>query len=231
MLKVALVTDGPYGDRAFETINEIFNTSFIELEQPSSMFLDEIEIPGKDLKLLENANILITYTTHPDLTLELVDKLYNKVNWVIVAAWKGAGFKNQLEFHGNVTCPYIMCELEENGNPLFDEFVSKIGKPKIDLKLDGNKLKDITVLRSSPCGSTAFVAEYIKEIYLNKTLAEELPVEAGLKLQHYPCRSSKIRLFSDDECKKTMASGFHKDAFEEAIAFAKRGLENKNIKM
>ncbi len=29
------------------------------------MFLDEIEIPGKDLKLLENANILITYTTHP----------------------------------------------------------------------------------------------------------------------------------------------------------------------
>ncbi|MCE7699884.1 MAG: hypothetical protein K8E24_014045, partial [Methanobacterium paludis] len=147
MLKVAIVTDGPYGDRAFETINEIFNTSFIELEQPSSMFLDEIEIPGKDLKLLENANILITYTTHPDLTLELVDKLYNKVNWVIVAAWKGEGFKNQLESHGNVTCPYIMCELEENGNPLFDEFVSKIGKPKIALKLDGNKLKDITVLR------------------------------------------------------------------------------------
>lgn len=22
----------------------------------------------------------------------------------------------QLEFYGNVTCPYIMCELEENGN-------------------------------------------------------------------------------------------------------------------
>jgi hypothetical protein len=231
MLKVVIVTDGPYGDRAFETMNEMFNTAFIELEQPSSMFLDEIDIPEGDLKLLENANILITYTTHPDLTLELVENLHSKVDWIIVAAWKGDGFKNQLESHGNVTCPYIMCELEENGNSIFDEFVSKVGKPKIDLTMDGNKLKDVSVLRSSPCGSTTFVAEYIKEKYLNQTLAEELPVEAGLKLQHYPCRSSKIRLFSDDECKKTMASGFHRDAFEEAVAFANRSLENREIKM
>ena len=26
-----------------------------------------------------------------------------------------------------------------------------------------------------------------------------------------------MRLFSDEECKKEMASGFHKDAFEEAL--------------
>lgn len=219
MLKVAILTDGPYGDRAFETINQEFNTVFLELEQPSSMFVDDIEIPEKDLKLLEDVNILITYTTHPDITLELVERFADKVDWVIVAAWKGDGFKNQLEAYENVICPYIMCELEENNNPSFNEFVSKIGKPILDLTLDGDKLKDVTILRSSPCGSTKFVADYIKEKYLDRNIdPENIPIEAGLKLQHYPCRAAKMRLFSDEECKKQMASGFHRDAFQEAIS-------------
>lgn len=219
MLKVAILTDGPYGDRAFETINQEFNTVFLELEQPSSMFVDDIEIPEKDLKLLEDINILITYTTHPDITLELVERFADKVDWVIVAAWKGDGFKNQLEAYENVICPYIMCELEENNNPSFNEFVSKIGKPILDLTLDGDKLKDVTILRSSPCGSTKFVADYIKEKYLDRIIdPENIPIEAGLKLQHYPCRAAKMRLFSDEECKKQMASGFHRDAFQEAIS-------------
>lgn len=232
MIKVAIVTDGPYGDRAYDTIKKEFDTAFIELEQPSSMFMDDIEIPEEYVKLIEDTNILITYTTHPDLTLELVERFAEKVDWIIVAAWRGDGFKNQLETYENVTCPYIMCELEENDNSIFDKFVSDIGKPKVVLKLDGNKLKDIVVLRSSPCGSTSFVADFIKENYLGKKLdPENLPRDAGLKLQHYPCRAAKMRLFSDEECKKEMASGLHRDAFEEAIAFANRRLENRNLKI
>jgi hypothetical protein len=218
MLKIAIVTDGPYGNRAFDNIEKKFNTDFIILEKPTSMFMDDIEIHEKDIKLIEKVNILITYTTHPDLTLELVERFTDKVDWIIVAAWQGEGFKNQLESHPNVICPYIMCEIEENGTPLFDEFASQIGKPQIELRFDGNKLKDVTVLRSSPCGSTTFVAEFIKEKYLNKKLdTENLPIEAGLKLQHYPCRAAKIRLFSNEECKKEKASGLHRDAFKEAL--------------
>jgi hypothetical protein len=228
MIKVVIVTDGPYGDRAYDTIKKEFDTVFIELEQPTSMFMDDIEIPEKHVKLIENANIIITYTTHPDLTLEVVERFAEKVDWIIVAAWRGDGFKNQLETYENVVCPYIMCELEKNGNPIFDKFVSDIGKPKVVLKLDGNKLRDIVVLRSSPCGSTSFVADFIKENYLGKKLdPENLPRDAGLKLQHYPCRAAKMRLFSDEECKKEMASGLHRDAFEEALAFANRRLEKK----
>jgi hypothetical protein len=217
MLKVVIVTDGPYGDRAFETINELFDTAFIEMVKPEAMFIEEIEIPERDLKIIKSANILITYTTHPDVTLILVEKFHDKVDWMAIASWKGDGFKNQLESHGNVTCPYIMCELVENGNSSWDEFVSKIGKPKVVLEYYDDKISDITVLRSSPCGSTAFVAGYLKEKYLGKTPdIIEFPLEAGLKLQHYPCRAAKVRLFSDEECKKEMASGFHRDAFEEA---------------
>lgn len=218
MLKVAIVTDGPYGDRAFDNIKNEFDTTFIELEQPKSMFMDDIELPKRNINQIEDVNILITYTTHPDLTLELVERFADNVDWIIVAAWKGDGFKNQLESYNNVICPYIMCELEENGDPIFDKFASDVGKPKVLLKLDDYKLKDIVVLRSSPCGSTTFVSEYIKDKYAGKELDKEnLPTEAGLKLQHYPCRASKMRLFTDEECKKEMASGFHRDAFQEAI--------------
>ena len=218
MLKVVIVTDGPYGDRAFETINELYDTAFIEMEKPEAMFIEEIDIPERDLKIIESANILITYTAHPDVTLILAEMFHDKVDWMAIASWKGDGFKNQLESYGNVTCPYIMCELEENGNPLWDEFVSKIGRPKIVLEYDDDKIRDITVLRSSPCGSTAFVAGYLKEKYIGKKPdLEEFPLEAGLKLKHDPCRAATVRLFSEEECKKEMASGFHRDAFEDAI--------------
>lgn len=217
MLKVVIATDGPYGERAFENIKKEFETEFIELEQPTSMFMDEIDIPEDALSKIKEANVLITYTQHPDLTLDLVDMVNKHVDYIIVAAWRGEGFKNQLEAYENVTCPYIMCELEEKGNEVFDEFTSKIGKPKVDIESEGGQIVDINVIRSSPCGSTTFVADYILDKYSNRSDLENLPLDAGLKLQHYPCRAAKMRLFTDEECKKEMASGFHKDAFEEAL--------------
>ncbi len=218
MLKVAIVTDGPYGDRAYDTIKKEFKTTFIELQQPSSLFMDEIELPEEYIKEIEDANILLTYTTHPDLTLELVERFAGKVDWIIVAAWQGEGFKNQLISFDNIICPYIMCELEEIGDPIFDEFVSLIGKPEVELEWHNDEIKDIKVLRTSPCGSTFFVAEYLKDKYQNqKPDLQDFPREAGLKLQHYPCRAPKIRLFSPEECKKERASGLHRDAFTNAI--------------
>lgn len=212
MLKIVIVTDGPYGDRAYEYISKEFETQFIELEQPTSMFADEIEIPQEALKKIEDADLMITYTLHPDLTLDLVEMFHDKVEWIIVAAWRGEGFKRQLERFENVTCPENMCDLQENGNTTFDTFVTKFGRPIVRINCQGDKIIDIEVLRSSPCGSTFFVAEEM----IGQDI-KDLPIKAGLRLQHYPCRAPKMRLFADDECKKEMAANFHKDAFEDAI--------------
>ena len=52
---------------------------------------------------------------------------------------------------------------------VFDEFTSKIGKPKVDIKLeDGQIIAIINVVRSSPCGSTSFVADYISDKYFKQ---------------------------------------------------------------
>jgi hypothetical protein len=76
----------------------------------------------------------------------------------------------------------------------------------------GDKVVDVEVLRCSPCGSTQFVAE---EMVGENT--DTIPIKAGLRIQHYPCRAPKMRLFADDECKKEMAANFHKEAFQEAL--------------
>jgi hypothetical protein len=210
-LKVIIVTDGPYGDRTYDIIRKEFDCEFVELEKPDSMFIDDIEIPSDAMRKLETADLIISYILHPDLVIELVEKLHNKVGWIIVGAWRGEGFKSQLEQYENVNCPENMCDLEENGDYIFDEFVSKFGKPIVEIECEGNSVTVVRVLRSSPCGSTFFVADEM----VGEDI-KDLPIKAGLKLQHYPCRAPKLRLFVD-ECKKGIASNFHRDAFEDAI--------------
>lgn len=216
MLKIAIISDGPYGERAYATIKEEFECIFLVMEPPESIFADEIEIPSETLEKLAETDIILTYVLHPDLTLDLVDALHNKVEWIIVGAWRGEGFKNQLEGYGNVSCPENMCDLTENGNKFFDEFVSKFGRPIVRVNCQGDKVVDVEVERCSPCGSTRFVAEEM----VGENV-DNLPIKAGLRIQHYPCRASKMRLLSEDECKMELAANFHKDAFEEALKYKK----------
>lgn len=218
MLNIVIISDGPYGERACETIQSHFKTTLIKLKHPKSTFIDNLDLIEEEVNQIQESDILITYTTHPDVTLELVDNFASKVKWIIVAAWNGEGFKKHLEQYDNVLCPHIMCELEKIGDPVLDEFTSKIGVPEIELSIEKNRIKDIKVLRTSPCGSTYFVADFLKEKYKNQPPdLQELPREAGLKLQNYPCRASKIRLFSHEECKKDLASELHCRAFKKAV--------------
>jgi len=210
-MKITIVTDGAYGERAYKTIKEEFDCEYLVMDAPSSTCMDEIDLPPEIMAQLEKADILITYVLHPDLTLDLVDALHDKVGWIIVGAWRGKGFKKQLESYGNVTCPENMCDLTENGNPIFDEFVAKFGKPIVRVNCQKDKIVDVEVLRCSPCGSTNFVAE---EMVGERT--DTIPIKAGLKIQHYPCRAPKMRLFVD-ESKREMAGNFHKEAFEKAL--------------
>ena len=102
MLKVVIVTDGPYGDRTYNIICKEFDCEFVEIEQPDCMFMEDVEIPSDAMKILETADLIISYILHPDTVLELVEQLHDKVGWIIVGAWKGEGFKNQLERYENI---------------------------------------------------------------------------------------------------------------------------------
>lgn len=235
MLKIAILSDGPYGDRAYETINQVFETKFIRLKPPNDCFADdEIELSKEIIEDIESSDMIISYISHPDLILDIVNKFSEKVDCIIVASWKGKGFKNQLENKENVLCPEIMCEIDNlkgSDNISYNEFIKKIGKPIIEFTEEDGKLKDAKVIRSSPCGSTSFVAEFITNKYkdqnFNEINIDELAQEGGLKIQIYPCRAGKIRLFSDEESKKVMASTVHSKAIKNAIKIIK----NKQTKI
>ncbi|MBB6066721.1 DUF166 domain-containing protein [Methanococcus maripaludis] len=212
-MKVVVVSDGPFGERAYDTIKKEFECEYIVLDIPKPESIDDFtEFPNEQLEKIKSADILITYTLNPDITFDLVEQVYDNVGYVIVGAWKGKGLKNQLESFKNVICPDIMCELVENGNKIFDEFVSKFGKPKVEIKVENNIATKIKVIRGSPCGGTNFVAKDL----LGKNILD-ISTKAGLRIQHYPCRAGRIRLFSDEESGRYKAATFHHDAFEKAL--------------
>ena len=57
-------------------------------------FDDDIEIPQEQADKIEKANILISYISHPDLALDIMYRFADKVDWIIIASWKGDGLKN-----------------------------------------------------------------------------------------------------------------------------------------
>ena len=144
-MRVAIITDDSYGERAYETIKEEFDSEYILIDPPGSAFMDEIDISPEIINNLEKFDLILSYVLHPDLALDLVEALHDKVEWIIVGAWKGEWFKNQLESYGNVTCPENMCDLTENGNAAFDEFVSVFGKPEVRVNCQGDKVVDVEV--------------------------------------------------------------------------------------
>ncbi|MCL2115256.1 MAG: hypothetical protein FWH29_03435 [Methanobrevibacter sp.] len=219
MIKVAIVRDeSPYGERSYKTIRQKFETKLIHIESPSGVFIDNINLDKKIIDNLSKFDIIITYIKQADMTLEIVENLHNKVSWIIIGIWKGEGFKNQLLKYKNVSVPDVLCELESHENQDYNEFVSKFGKPEIKINCQNERIIDIEVLKSSPCGATNFVANGL----IGKKVKGSAKL-AGLRVQHYPCKSHKIELFAtDEESHKQLASKLHHDAVKKAL--------NENLK-
>jgi len=215
--KVAIVRDEPiFGERAYETIGKEFETKIFEIKSPTGIFIDNIEIDQDIIKKLSDFDLIITYIKQADMTLEFIEQLHKKVSWTIIGVWRGEGFKNQLLKYKNVSVPDAMCELEgSKENLVFSEFTKKFGKPEIKINCQGEKIVEIDVIRGSPCGATDFMAKDMigKKVDNKETTAKE----AGLRIQHYPCRGHKLRLFADEESHKQVASQLHHDAVKKAL--------------
>ena len=206
-VRVAILTDGVYGERAYKTIKSKFPCDFITVKYCGDF--DEITISEDTIEKLKDYDLYITYTLNPDVTYEIVKKIkeINNKAFILVGAWKGGGFKKQLESFGNAFCPYLMCDIDEtqlidclNNYPQLKEFLKYFGRPKVELYIKNNKIEKIDILREAPCGSTSeTLKEFIGREFNDKTL-----INIGLRVQHF-CRAGKIRIFVEKEGKKTKA--------------------------
>ena len=188
-MKVGVITDGKYGERAFENFKQVFETNWILVPDiPSTVIIDEdinLDIPECDL--------YISYVRHPDIILQLAELQKP----LILGITPGMGLYQQAKaINAKVISPQTMCSLEPNtGIPEVDEFSHYFGKPeyRIDKDNEGN-VGEVSVIRSSPCGSSQAGANFIKNKKLNIQNLQDLALHVC-----HECRAPRFGHTCDKE--------------------------------
>jgi len=177
---VGILSDGKYGDRAFENIRKVFPCKWILLEAiPQTVILDdyELDIPECDL--------YISYLRHPDQVIALAE--LEKPTLLGISF--GLGFLKQVQqINPKIRAFPTMCSIEPiTGITEIDKFAQYFGRPIFKISCHNRIITEVKVLRSSPCGST-----HIAEIYLSqKKISPALLQDFVIHICH-ECRAPRF---------------------------------------
>lgn len=185
-MKIGVVSDGQYGERAFERIRKHFSTEWILLPFPSTPVVDEIKLP------IPPCDLYISYLRHPDMAMHLVRTEVP----VLLGVNLGPGFITQAkEYNPAVIGPETMCSLRPtmDSGPM-NEYAKVFGRPVYHLILDGNLVVWCQAIRRSPCGSTEAAAHDLN----GQTLNQETLHRFALSICHN-CRAPRFGKTCDKE--------------------------------
>lgn len=219
MTVIGVITRGKYGHRLIETVKERSDFSVVTADLPEfvPVFIEEpdefLESINFDRRVF-SAEIVITYSLHPDLTSSIAKLAAEAgVRSLIIPGGPSRASIPELnkisEASGmNIEVDEICCSLKPNAfnRPFTDIF----GSPELEVKMENGKISEVKVIKGAPCGSTWHMA---KEIV--GTPIKDAPPKAGLLIQHYPCRASRGEVGGIHE-----SGELHKQAFI-------RGLDNR----
>jgi hypothetical protein len=186
-MKVGIVSDGKFGDRAYEIIKERFPTGWILAPFPQSPIADDIELT------LPECDLYISYVRHPDVALAIIEKQKP----VILGVSFGPGFLRQAKaINENIVAPLTMCSLEDNTwVPAINEYAKVFGRPSFDVKVqEDGTIDSVRVIRGSPCGSTVAASA---ELHGTRLSPEQLQ-HYGLRICHF-CRAPRFGRTCDKE--------------------------------
>jgi hypothetical protein len=186
-MKIGIVSDGKFGDRAFEVIRERFPTEWIMAPFPGSPIADDIELNIPD------CDLYISYVRHPDVALALIEMQKP----VILGVSFGLGFLRQAkEINENIVAPVTMCSLEDNTwVPEINEFARVFGRPTFEMKVrDDGTIENVRVIRGSPCGSTVAASAELQGTQLSPDQLRHY----GLRICHF-CRAPRFGKTCDKE--------------------------------
>ena len=202
-LKVGIISDGKYGERAFANIKKKFKAEWILVpEIPLNIMLDDdidLDIPECDL--------YVSYVRHPDVILQLAELQKP----LILGVLPGIGLLRQVKsVNLDVVHAPTMCSLENNtGVPEIDYFTTFFGRPIYEPILDDNSVfKSFELKRSSLCGSSEAGSDFL----LNKVFNEENLQNFALSICH-ECRAPRF----GHTCDKEVAGILHLVSLFESI--------------
>jgi len=188
-LKVGLISDGKYGERAYENFKQIFETKWILAPDiPTTVILEE------DINLnIPECDLYVSYVRHPDVILQLAELQKP----LILGITPGMGLYRQAKaINPKVISPRTMCSLEPNtGIPEVDEFAHYFGKPEFQIDRDNeDNIREVLVIRSSPCGSSQAGANFFKNKKLNMQNLQDLALHVC-----HECRAPRFGHTCDKE--------------------------------
>ncbi len=186
-MKVGILTDGKYGERAYENICKVFPCDWIQVDEiPTSVILDEyqLDIPDCDL--------FISYLRHPDQVFALAE--LGKPTLLGISF--GPGFLNQVKrINPKVFAFPTMCSLEpDTGVAEIDEFARYFGRPVYKTDFVREKVQEIEVIRTAPCGSSKVGAQYIRGKEITSTELQDFAIHVC-----HECRAPKFGRTCDKE--------------------------------
>ncbi|MFX1453460.1 MAG: DUF166 family protein [Promethearchaeota archaeon] len=202
-LKIGIISDGKYGERAYANIKKRFETKWILLPEISSNVMLDDEI---DLDIPE-CDLYISYVRHPDVILQLAELQKP----LILGVLPGVGLLQQAKsVNPDVVHAPTMCSLENNtGIPEIDNFITFFGRPVYELNLDKDHVfKRLDVKRSSLCGSSEAGSKFL----LNKVFNQESLQNFALSICH-ECRAPRF----GHTCDKEVAGIIHLNSLLNSI--------------
>ena len=147
--KIALFEESGCAKRKIEGIKkyapEILISPIINLPAISQDIV--IDEPEEFLREDFNADMVLNYIKHPDLSYFLV-QICNKKGIPVVAS--GQKLKGAI-------CPFTCCGLGYHKS--IDFYSKRFGFPEYEVYLSSNKIKNIKVLKGAPCGASWEVIE------------------------------------------------------------------------
>jgi len=188
-LKIGIISDGKYGERAFENISKKYSTTWITVPdiEPTIMLDDDIELDIPD------CDLFISYARHPDIILEIAT--LNKP--LILGVLPGYGLYQQAyNINQNTIHAPTMCSLQNNtGIEEIDLFTTHFGQPKYNISISNDGfIENLNVNRSSLCGSSEVGAQYLKGKYFKKKNLQNF----ALSICH-ECRAPRFGRTCDKE--------------------------------
>lgn len=197
-----IMKDDVYGRRIVENICERGFSNWIhwihEFEVPLAAGL--LDNPEEYLpKDLPECDLILSLGLPADLQYTL-PVLASRVKAKAVIApiddsrWIPPGLRRQIEEELSEmgvasTFPKPFCSLERTGDPYIDAFAESFGRPKLEVEVEGDAIREVRVKRGSPCGSTWFIAEKLVGV---KTLQQRVRDEVAKAHHVYPCLASMI---------------------------------------
>ncbi|MFW9825862.1 MAG: DUF166 family protein [Candidatus Thorarchaeota archaeon] len=229
-MKILIISDGKYGDRAKVIIKEKFpSTEFLIIrEENPTMFLDEVVLEKEVEKAIKNADLLILYVRHPDVVAEIC--ICQKPT--ILPIHFGKGFFDQIKAANcRIVQPLSMCNaLPNTGIKEIDAFFKKFGSPVYNINIkstEGNQLiiTEVNLITESPCGSSRNTLKFLR----NNPLTIEALNAFAMSIRQ-ECREPMSVIFKRDFSETAGPNHLIKlfDAFEEKEPFILK--YNKSIK-